>query len=143
MASIKRGSGRSHACLRIAALLAGVSLSAVAAHATDGTWLANPGSTDWDTGANWTSNPLVPDNKASFGASNTTSLTFSQAITNINTIQFNAGAPQYFFDIGCGCQEFHITGTGITNLSSFQPVFAVFGLLSFENASTAAAPMRR
>jgi hypothetical protein len=41
VASIKRGSGRSHARLRIAALLAGVSLSAVAAHAQDATWLLN------------------------------------------------------------------------------------------------------
>jgi hypothetical protein len=58
--------------------------------------------------------------------------------TTIQALQFNSGAQQYFFDIGiCGCQEFHITGTGITNLSSFQPMFTVRNLLFFENASTA------
>jgi hypothetical protein len=33
----------------MAALLAGVLLSAVAAHATDGTWLSAPATNDWNT----------------------------------------------------------------------------------------------
>ena len=41
LASLKRGSGRSHARLRIEVLLAGVSLSAMAAHAQDATWVLN------------------------------------------------------------------------------------------------------
>src|ERR1700738_2166474 len=67
VASIKRVSGRSHARLRIAALLAGVSLSAVAAHATDGTWVGGgpPFPTEWTQGNNWNS-ATVPDNTATF-----------------------------------------------------------------------------
>jgi hypothetical protein len=142
---IKRVSGRSHARLRIAVLLAGVSLSAVAAHAQDATWLGNtPGNpTDWNTDTNWSNNsppPLnvVPLGTATFGATGSATVTFSELTTTIQALQFNTGAQQYLFDIGlCGCQDFHITGTGITNFSSFRPVFTVEGLLSFENASTA------
>ena len=46
---VKRKSGRSRARLRMAALLAGVLLSAVAARATDGTWLSAPATNDWNT----------------------------------------------------------------------------------------------
>jgi hypothetical protein len=43
---------RSRRGLRIAALLAGVSLSAVSAHAQDATWNLN-GTGDFNTSANW------------------------------------------------------------------------------------------
>jgi hypothetical protein len=144
VASIKRGSGRSRARLRIAALLAGVSLTAVAAHAQDATWLGNTlvNPTNWNTDTNWANNNpppanSVPSGTAIFDATGSANVTFSLPTTTIQALQFNTGAQQYFFDI-CSCQEFHITGTGITNLSSFQPVFTVGGLFSFENASTAA-----
>jgi len=37
-----------------AALMASVCLGAVSAHAVDGTWLAAPATSDWNTGTNWT-----------------------------------------------------------------------------------------
>lgn len=109
---IKRGSGRSDARLRLAALLAGVSLSAVAAHAQDATWLPAPATSDWNTPANW-SPATVPTGTAFFGASNTTSLTFAAAATSIGTMQFNTGAPAYTFTLNN--RSLSINGNGITN----------------------------
>ncbi|HTB40674.1 MAG TPA: hypothetical protein VK777_26530, partial [Reyranella sp.] len=48
-----------------------VGLWAAAAQAQDATWLLNPGSGDFNTAANWSTN-TVPAGTASFGASNTT-----------------------------------------------------------------------
>src|ERR1700738_2512822 len=58
------------------ALLTAVCLGAVAVHAQDATWLANPGSGDWNTVFNWAPN-TVPTGTATFGSSNTISITFS------------------------------------------------------------------
>ena len=66
---------RSRRGLRIAALLAGLSLSAVAAHAQDATWNLN-GTGDFNTGANWTP-ATVPTGTAIFGVSNQNIVTFS------------------------------------------------------------------
>src|SRR5690348_8196922 len=95
----RRGSSRGALRRLTAVLLAGASLGGIEAHAQDATWLAAPATNDWDTAANWTP-ATVPTNTAFFGASNTTSLTFSAATTSINTIKFNAGAPAYTFTIG-------------------------------------------
>jgi autotransporter-associated beta strand protein len=94
--------GRSHdgghaGGLRIAALLAGVSLSAVAAHAQDATWNLN-GTGDFNTSANWTP-ATVPTGTAFFGVSNQNNVTFSATTTNINSWTFNAGASNYNFII--------------------------------------------
>lgn len=68
-----------------------------AAMAQDATWLANPGSGDFNTAANW--NPaVVPGGTASFGASNTTALTLSTNV-NIYGFTFLPGAPAYTFTI--------------------------------------------
>src|SRR6476646_1255146 len=56
---------RSRRGLRIAALLAGVSLSAVSAHAQDAIWNLN-GTGDFNTSANWTP-ATVPTGTAIFG----------------------------------------------------------------------------
>jgi autotransporter-associated beta strand protein len=88
---------RSRRGLRIAALLAGLSLSAVAAHAQDATWNLN-GTGDFNTSANWTP-ATVPTGTAIFGVSNQTNVTFSATITNINSWTFNAGASSYNFTI--------------------------------------------
>jgi hypothetical protein len=122
---IKRGSGRSHARLRIAALLAGVTLPAVAVHAQDATWTPPVGpSADWNTASNWTPG-TVPTNTAFFGAANATTVTFASSAL-INTLQFNVGAPLYTFAIGSG--TFSINGGingAIVNNSSFDPNFTV------------------
>ena len=88
---------RSRRGLRIAALLAGVSLSAVAAHAQDATWNLN-GTGDFNTSANWTP-ATVPTGTAIFGVSNQTNVTFSATTSNINSWTFNAGASSYNFTI--------------------------------------------
>jgi autotransporter-associated beta strand protein len=90
---------RSRRGLRIAALLAGLSLSAVAAHAQDATWNLN-GTGDFNTSTNWTP-ATVPTGTAFFGVSNQNTVTFSATTTptNINSWTFNAGASNYNFII--------------------------------------------
>ena len=96
------------------ALFGGLSIFAVTARAQDATWLLNPGSGDFDTSANWTP-AAVPTGTAIFGASNTTSITFSTD-TAVGTLQFDAGAPAYSFELSSNSLE--LTGTGIVNNSS-------------------------
>jgi autotransporter-associated beta strand protein len=105
------------------------------AYGQDATWLLSPGSSDWDTAANWAP-AAVPTSTATFGASNTTTITFSSA-TFIGTIQLNAGAPTYTFDIGPNFLE--IDGTGIVNNSSNRLTLSNSGPEGtfFVNASTA------
>ena len=136
-------------------LAAGLSVSIVVltgapALAVDGNWLAAPATGDWNTGTNWSSTPTVPDNIASFGASNTTTLTFSSANTTVGTINFAAGAPAYTFTVApatavVGNQMLTINGTGIVNNAASAQTFVVQqnnlgfpGALVFSNASTAA-----
>src|SRR5215470_18084700 len=81
-------------------LLAGVSLAALAtlaavAHAGEGTKTSPY--IEWTDGMNWTSTPDIPDNTATFtNNAAPTSVTISNP-TSINTIQFDAAAPAYFF----------------------------------------------
>ena len=87
-----------------AALLATTALAAVGtpAAAQNATWLAAPGSGDLLAGSNW-STGTVPSGTASFGASNTTSLSIAPTATPTTTIgglTFNAGAPAYDLTIG-------------------------------------------
>ena len=62
----------------------------------DATWLANPGSDDFNTAANWTP-ATVPTGTAFFDTSNTTNLSFSTNAT-IGGWTFNAGASNYTFN---------------------------------------------
>jgi hypothetical protein len=95
------------------AVLFAIGASVTAAHAVDGTW-TGPGS-EWTTGTNWSSTPTVPDGTATFTGNLPTSVTISDD-ASINTIQFNAGAPQYSFSISGGVGPiFNINGTGIVN----------------------------
>ena len=128
-----------------AALLGLTSLGATFAQAQDATWLLNPGTSDWNTAANW--NPAtVPTGTATFDASNTTTLVINQANTQIGRLQFNAGAPAYTFNVtgtGGGASSLIIDGAGITNSSSNAPTFVVSGVagnlgtLQFENSAAA------
>jgi autotransporter-associated beta strand protein len=107
------------------------------AQAVDGTWLPAPASNDWSVGTNWSSSPVVPDGTATFGASNTTTITNSLPLT-IGTMQFDAGAPAYTFNVEHG---YVITGLGIVNNSANRPVFNingnVFTTFTFANQATA------
>src|SRR5215831_13284827 len=124
-----------------AALLGSVWLGALAtlsqgaAHATDGTWTGVTNA-EWTLGTNWTSNPLVPDNTATFDTSTRTSVTISSS-TSINTIQFTAAAPAYSFTIN-PFLIFSINGAGIANASAFAPSFTNDNALMFFNSGTAA-----
>ena len=76
-------------------------LAASAAMAQDATWLLNPGSSDFNTGTNWTP-ATVPTGIASFGTSNTTGIGISGATTNAGGFTFNSGASAYTFTFGAG-----------------------------------------
>jgi autotransporter-associated beta strand protein len=121
---------------RMAALLATTALVAVAAlpdaaRAQDATWLASPGSGDFNTAANWNS-AAVPTGTAFFGASSDTNLSFSAPFTIVGGWTFNAGAPAYTFT---NDQIFQFTGAGIVNSGSAS-ITNTRGLL-FSGASTA------
>src|SRR5262245_46149441 len=135
------------AALSRAALLGSVWLGALAmwapntAHAVDGTWTAPPPNPkEWTQGTNWSSNPDVPDNIATFtnnGAA--TSVTISSP-TSIGTIQFTAAAPTYSFTVNF-TPIFEINGAGIVNNSAFAPSFTNNGAMTFSNASSAGNSM--
>ena len=107
----------------LALLGGGMFFCATAADGQDATWLLSPGSSDWDTATNWTP-ATVPTGTATFGASNTTTITFSST-TGVGEIQLNAGAPAYTFDISSSVLE--INGTGIVNNSSNPPTLNNIG----------------
>src|SRR5438067_2291633 len=116
---------------RITVLLMAIGLGTITAQAQDATWIGNGGATgSWNSAANW--NPGVPLDIASFNANTTTTVTFSAA-TTIDTIQFNAGASPYTFNLSG--QSLEITaaafGAGIINNSGG-------GITSFTDFSTAA-----
>jgi outer membrane autotransporter protein len=123
----------------ILVLFVGVCLGTFAVHAQDATWLPAPASGVWNAGANWTGD-VTPTGTAIFGTSNTTTITFS-GVASVGTLQFNAGAPAYSFNLSGAYRTFTISGTGIVNLSSNSPTFtnaigAQFGL-TFNGGSTA------
>jgi fibronectin-binding autotransporter adhesin len=119
-----------------ALLLVAIGIVASSAQAQDATWNFAPGSSDYNTPTNWTPTaaPIGPSGTASFGASGTTSLTFSTG-TTVDTFQFNPGASAYTFDLNGHFLEF--TGSGIVNNSSNAPTINAFGLLQFDNTATA------
>ena len=123
--------------LDVRAALAGSVLSSLLfcapAWAQDATWLAAPGSADFNTSANWTP-ATVPTGTAFFGTSSTTSLTFSNASTSLGGFTFNAGAPAYTFTTAVG-QTLTFTSGGIVNGGLAN--FTNNGLLNFFNTSTA------
>jgi hypothetical protein len=95
---------RSRRGLRIAALLAGVSLFAVAAHAQNATWNLN-GTGDFNTNTNWTPT-TVPTGTAFFGVSNQNIVTFSAPTTTIGGWTFTDGGQQYVFNTSTGTSLF-------------------------------------
>ena len=110
----------------------GIAATGTPARAQDATWLANPGSSDFDTAGNWTSVTTVPTGTASFGTSSTTSLTFSSPTTNIGGWTFNPGASVYTFT---NANTLTFSGAGIVNGGS--AAIANNGYLNFQNSSTA------
>ena len=115
----------------IAALLLGLCLSALAAHAQNNdnaTWVGR--ASDWNTATNWNPNQ-VPTGTATFGILPTPlsvkSLTFSQG-TSVGALQFNA--PGYVFNLNMFLPDSPviITGSGIgVAAPANAPIFNVSG----------------
>jgi autotransporter-associated beta strand protein len=136
-----QGKGWSLRTIR-AGLMAGVCLGAVNAHAVDGTWLAAPATSDWNTGTNWTSSPAVPDGTATFNTSNQTTITFSSSSTFIQTIEFASFGSSFTFSLPNG--TLNITGEGIRIASqafTATPTFnqSLDGSLRFFGSATASS----
>ena len=98
------------ACLLALSATSGV----VSAQAQDATWKTAPGSSDFNTAANWTP-ATVPAGTAFFGSSTITTPSFSN-FTSLNGWTFNAGAPAYNFNVG---QVVQFNGAGIVLLGLF------------------------
>jgi len=122
-------SRQSHLAHLRAALLASSALIAAPA-AAQSTW-TGPGN-DWNTAANWSLG--VPAGTATFAGANPVTLTFSELNTSIGTMQFDAGAPAYTFNIVA--QNLALTGLGVVDNSASPPVFSVNGgSLVFQNGT--------
>ena len=81
------------------------------------TWNQNPTSGDWNTAANWTP-ATVPNSTtdvATFGASNVTNLSITNASVSLDSAVFNSGAPPYTLTIQIYNLIFY--GAGIVNNS--------------------------
>ncbi|MEJ1968778.1 MAG: autotransporter-associated beta strand repeat-containing protein [Rhizomicrobium sp.] len=107
---------------------------------SDFVWVANPGSGDWNTGANWTPGSVPTANDtAVFDASRGTAISIAQPDTQVATMVFDQGAPRYGFDIEGG--SLALGGGGIEDDSAIAPSFTVgnssAGQLTFLNGATA------
>jgi autotransporter-associated beta strand protein len=148
MSSLSRAHG-ARLWVAMAFLAAGACLGPQTARAQDATWTG--AGSDWNTGSNW-STSTAPTNTAIFtnNGAPTTVTTAPGIGTSINTLQFNAGAPNYTFTVTgsqtSGDGDFGIVGTGIVNNASgapnlvagFQPgPNATTGTFYFANTATA------
>src|SRR3954452_7622055 len=103
------------------------------AAAQDATWLASPGSGDFNTGANWSAGS-VPTGSASFDTSFTTNLTVSSH-TTLGGLTFNPGASAYTF---ANDQALTFNSAGVViNGGSASITNSNAGSLAFNNSSSA------
>jgi autotransporter-associated beta strand protein len=132
--------GRHFLCSKAAMFTLALCACGSGAQAQSAMWSASPSSNVWNTASNWVEG-VVPTNTATFGASSITAIQFlPSAATQIETLQFNPGAPAYTFsDFPPFFTSIRITGAGIVNNSSNPPTFIVGSQenLLFLNASTA------
>jgi hypothetical protein len=114
-------------------------------YATSAQWDLDPISGDWNTDANWTPNevPNGPADVATFGLSNTTSVSIS-ANTEVNGIIFTPAATSSYIITKNSVFTLTISGTGIVNNSGFFQKFVTnggplggAGQISFTNSATA------
>ena len=110
-------------------------------------WSPTPGNSDWNIGGNWVGGtvPTATD-IAQFNTSTITTIDIQQANTQVGSLQFNAGAPAYTFNVtgtGGGAASLVILGDGIADISGNAPTFVVSGVsgapgtLQFRNSSAA------
>ncbi|WP_354057832.1 autotransporter domain-containing protein [Bradyrhizobium sp. RT6a] len=118
----------------LATLLATTALGVVAAQAQDGTWIG--GTSDWTTGTNWSSNPVVPDGTATFTNTGSTAVDNNNGVVVIGAVQFTSIAQAYSITIG---KAFTVNAAGIVNNSGTTQNFEVTSgnNLVFQNSSTA------
>ena len=102
------------------------------ARAQDATWLANPGSADFNTGSNWSSSS-VPTGTAYFDATSTAGLAFSTGPTTVGGWTFNAGASNYTFTNN---NQLYFNGAGIA-VNGGSVTINSNNTLIFFNSSTA------
>jgi autotransporter-associated beta strand protein len=99
------------------------------------TWLASPGSGDWNTAGNW--NPAtVPDGLAVdviFGTSSRSAVSLSSQVA-VGSITFN-GSTAYTLDLNG--QLMTVSTAGFSNTSGLMQNVTVNGLLDFKNSATA------
>jgi outer membrane autotransporter protein len=119
----------------LGALVGSIGLQPAVGQAQDATWLANPGSANFNTGSNW-STGSVPTGTATFGASSTTSLNFNA--TSLGGLTFSAAAGAYTLSATGATIDF--TGAGIVNNSSQTQTITLdsSSQLTFNNSSSAA-----
>jgi autotransporter-associated beta strand protein len=130
---------RSRCCVHLLglAVLAASALLPVfwPASATAQTWLASPGSGDWNTAANW--NPAtVPNIQTAavvFGTSTQNLVSLSGDVA-VGSLTFN-GATAYTVDLNG--QLMIVYGAGMTNSSGLTQHITVNGTLDFKNNATA------
>lgn len=130
----RRKAGRKRRALLLASsflTLAPLWTSTGPAQAQDATWLANPGSADFNTGSNWDTGN-VPTGTAYFGATSTSGLTVLSN-TSIGGWTFNAGASAYSITNNF---TLAFTGAGIA-VNSGSLTINNNSDLSFSNGSTA------
>lgn len=100
--------------------------------AQDATWLLNPGSGNFNAGANWTP-ATVPTGTAFFGLSNTTAI-LTTADASFDGLNFGVGASAYTITIG---NVLTITGAGVVNNSGQIQTLVNNNTLNFTGTSTA------
>jgi autotransporter-associated beta strand protein len=114
--------------------LASAALPATLAHADDAVW--NPVvDNNFDDNGNWTDgNGVVPTGTATFNASNTRDITFSQG-TTLGGIAVTSGAGDYTFDTNQHVVTFNGAGLSVGSGASLK--FTSGGNIIFQNKSTA------
>jgi autotransporter-associated beta strand protein len=119
-------------------------LTATSVFAGSATWTDNPTSNDWHTASNWTpvTVPNGPSDTATFGTSNTTSVSISTSNVEVNEITFEPGASAFTTTLADGWY-LTISGVGITNNSgitqnfAFTPSNSQNNVMQFTNSANA------
>jgi autotransporter-associated beta strand protein len=126
--------------LPLVAAAIGLMLGLSSALAGSATWLANPGSGDWNTAANWTMGgpPNSPADVATFQSSTVTDISIFRPSANtyveVNSVVFSAGGgTAYTLNVSA----IKVGGSGIINDSGFLQNLVALGAIAFANSANA------
>jgi autotransporter-associated beta strand protein len=129
------------AILLASSALISVALSATVARAGDATWLANPGSNDFNNKNNWDTT-AVPTGIATFGTSLSTAINFTQP-TTLGQLSLGVAAGDYTFNNGAFAVTFGAgNGAGVFIAGNSSGSVTLNnanngGSINFANSSTA------